>query len=161
MQQIEYNHAFDNTVLIPMKIHGEWAITLVRNVLVRTTSGSFNEDGTWACFRDTKQKAPVGSAWAGLTNAEYWEMSNIDSLQAFPEMRDWAFNHGCVCLAVVVPDTLRQEIHRRQTGNLPENLVHYFSTLKDACDWLTSRGFDFSVADYPHADFIAKTQKSG
>lgn len=142
-----------------MKIHGDWIITLVRNVLVRTTFGSFNDEGTWACFLDTKQKAPAGSAWAGLTNAAHWEMSNIDSLQSITEMREWAFGNGCVCLAVVVPDTFRQAIHQRQTGNLSEELVHYFSTIEDACAWLTSRGFAFSVADYPHADFIEKLQK--
>lgn len=142
-----------------MKIHGDWIITLVRNVLVRTTFGGFNEEGTWACFLDTKQKAPVGSAWAGLTNASHWEMSSMDSLKAFPEMREWAFANGCVCLAVVVQDNLRKEIHQRQTGNLPEDLVHYFSTIEDACLWLTARGFAFSVADYPHAEFIEKMQK--
>lgn len=143
-----------------MKIHGQWEITVVRNVLVRTTAGSFNEEGTWACFLDTKKKAPVSQPWAGLTNAAHWEMSNVDSLQAFPKMHEWAFQNSCVCLAVVVPDNMRKEIHRRQTGNLPEDLVHYFSTIEEACTWLTSRGFDFTVADYPHAEFIARTRKA-
>ncbi len=87
-------------------------------------------------------------------------MSNVDSLQAFPKMREWAFQNACVCLAVVVPDNMRKEIHRRQTGNLPEDLVHYFSTLEEACIWLTARGFEFTVADYPHAEFIARIRKA-
>jgi hypothetical protein len=148
------------TSKIHMKIHGEWKITLVRDVLVRTTFGSFNDEGTLACYRDTQSKAPIGSAWASLTNAAHWEMSNIASLQSFAEMREWAFANGCVCVAVVMPDILRKEIHQRQTGNLSENLVRYFSTITDACAWLTSRGFAFSAADYPHTDFIANMQKN-
>ncbi|MFZ6846018.1 hypothetical protein [Undibacterium sp. RuTC16W] len=141
-----------------MKIHGEWEISLVRNVLVRTTAGSFNEQGTLACFRDTQEKAPVGTPWAGLTNAAHWEMSSASSLQAFPQMREWAFQHGCVCLAVIVPDQMRLAIHQRQTGNLPEHLVHYFSDMQEACIWLTSKGFPFAPADYPHAAFIERTK---
>ncbi|MCU6435619.1 hypothetical protein LPB67_17710 [Undibacterium sp. Jales W-56] len=141
-----------------MKIHGEWEISLVGNVLVRTTAGSFNEQGTLACFRDTQKKAPVGTPWAGLTNAAHWEMSSARSLQAFPQMREWAFQHGCVCLAVVVPDQMRMTIHQRQTGNLPDNLVRYFSDMAEACAWLTAKGFPFTPEDYPHADFIERTR---
>lgn len=141
-----------------MKIHGEWAISLVRNVLVRSTAGSFNEAGTLACFRETQRLAPTGTPWAGLTNAVHWEMSNASALQAFPQMRAWAFKHGCVCLAVIVPSRIRKEIHQRQTGNLPENLVHYFASMEEACAWLTAQGFPFAPADYPHAEFIARTR---
>lgn len=140
-----------------MKIHGAWEITLVKNVLVRTTAGSFNEQGTLACFRETQEKAPVAQAWAGLTNAANWEMSNAASLQAFPQMREWAFAHGCVCLAVIVPNAVRMNIHQRQTGNLPQELVHYFSDMATACEWLTSKGFPFTPAEYPHTAFVTKT----
>ncbi|CAN5690412.1 hypothetical protein BH11PSE12_BH11PSE12_19810 [soil metagenome] len=144
-----------------MKIHGEWEITLVRNVLVRTTAGSFNDEGTQACFLETQQKAPSTMAWAGLTNAANWEMSSATSLQAFAHMREWAFTHGCTCLAVVVPNRIRMEIHRRQTGNAPQDLVHYFSSLETACTWLTGRGFAFTLDDYPHQAFVDRTGPVG
>ncbi|MBC3884580.1 hypothetical protein [Undibacterium griseum] len=142
-----------------MKIHGLWKISLVRNVLVRTTAGSFNEAGTQACFAETQQKAPVDKPWAGLTNAANWEMSNAAALQSFPKMREWAFQNNCVCLAVVVPSQIRQLIHQRQTGHMPENLVRYFSNMEEACDWLTERGFPFTIADYPHEDFVLSTRQ--
>ena len=141
-----------------MKIHGEWAISLVRDVLVRSTAGSFNEAGTMACFKEIQKKAPAGTPWAGLTNAAHWEMSSANALQAFPQMREWAFKHGCVCQAVVVPSRIRMEIHQRQTGNLAEYLVHYFAVMEEACAWLTAKGFPFSPKDYPHNEFIARAQ---
>lgn len=142
-----------------MKIHGHWKITLVGNVMVRTTFGSFNLEGTQACYLDQKNKAPVGTPWASLNNGLYWDMSTLDSLRSFPEMREWAFKNGCVCVAVVLSDQLRQQIHKIQTGNLPEDVLSYFSNIEDACHWLTQRGFAISAADYPHDDFIDKMKK--
>ena len=142
------------------KIHGTWAITLVGNVLVRTTAGNFNEAGTQACYEETKTKVPHAMPWAGLTNASLWELSTSASLKTFPTMRNWAFENGCVCVAVVIPSPLHTEIHRRQTGNFPPEMVSYFATLKDACAWLTEKGFPFTPNDYPHNAFVEKIRNA-
>lgn len=142
-----------------MKIHGEWEITVLRNILVRTTAGIFNDEGTLAVFEETKQKAPIHAPWAGLTNAERWEMSTASSLQMFPGMREWAFANNCVCLAIVVPSVLKKKIHQQQTGDFPTDKVAYFNDLSSACAWLTKKGFSVSPEEYPHYDFLEHSRK--
>lgn len=141
-----------------MKIHGEWEISVVRNILVRSTAGVFNNEGTLAVFEETKAKAPTHAAWAGLTNAENWEMSTASSLQLFPNMREWAFQNNCHCLAIVVTSALKTKIHQQQTGQYAEDIVKYFTNLRDACQWLTDKGFPINEDEYPHRDFIERTR---
>ncbi|TXI90483.1 MAG: hypothetical protein E6Q34_08865 [Burkholderiaceae bacterium] len=142
-----------------MKIHGEWKISVVRNVLVRTTAGIFNDEGTLAVFEETKLKAPIEQPWAGLTNAERWEMSTASSLQLFPGMREWAFANNCVCLAIVVPSALKKKIHQQQTGDFPPDKVAYFNDLDSACAWLSNKGFPITRAEYPHAEFLEHSRQ--
>lgn len=143
-----------------MKIHGEWKISLVRNILVRSTAGVFNNEGTLAVFEETKATAPIHAPWAGLTNAENWEMSTASSLQLFPSMREWAFENNCHCLAIVLPSLLKKKIHQQQTGQFPEEFVRYFSDLDQACAWLSGKGFPITADEYPHYDFIERTRHS-
>lgn len=142
-----------------MKIHGEWRISLVganQDILVRTTAGSFNERGTNAVFQETLEKMPQDRPWVTLGDARLWEMSNATSLQAIPAMRDWLFQRGCVGLAIVLPGRIRSLIFQRETGSTPNELMQFFATLEDACEWLTSLGFPFTPADYPHNEFVTQ-----
>lgn len=54
-----------------MKIHGEWEVSQVRNVVVRAFAGNFNEQGVRAMFEDYKAIAPTGVVWASLAQGEY------------------------------------------------------------------------------------------
>ncbi|MBR7801336.1 hypothetical protein [Undibacterium fentianense] len=141
-----------------MKIHGEWEISVIRQILIRSTAGVFNREGTLAVFQETQEKAPIQAPWVGLTNAENWEMSGAESLQLFPSMREWAFAHQCQALAVVVPSELKKKIHQTQTGIFSKDQVAYFTRLDAACEWLTQKGFRISPEEYPHAEFIRRTK---
>lgn len=77
------------------RIHGEWQISLVGNVLIRTFAGNFNDAGTLACYEEFQQKAPKDRPWASLADGRYWEMSTQSALHTYQEMRDWAFANGC------------------------------------------------------------------
>lgn len=140
------------------KIHGEWEISVIRQIIVRSTAGVFNEEGTLAAFKEFQEKAPITAPWAGLTNAENWEMSSAVSLQRISAMRDWAFAHQCQALAIVMPNKLKKKIYQTQTGEFGEDKVAYFFELAQACEWLTGKGFAISVDEYPHQDFIARTK---
>jgi hypothetical protein len=141
-----------------MKIHGDWEITVIRQILVRSTAGIFNEEGTLAVFKETQEKAPIHAPWAGLSNAENWEMSGASSLQMIRGMRIWAFENNCAGLALVLPNTLKQKIHQQQTGAVTDPRVAYFSELAEACVWLSERGFTITEAEYPHRAFIERTR---
>ncbi|MFZ6819959.1 hypothetical protein [Undibacterium sp. Ji22W] len=141
-----------------MKIHGEWEITVIRQILIRSTAGVFNEEGTRAVFQETQQKAPISAPWVGLTNAENWEMSGASSLQLFPGMREWAFANNCAALAIVVPSELKKKIHQHQTGEFSQDRIAYFSNLTQACEWLCSKGFAIRADEYPHHEFIRRTK---
>jgi len=93
-----------------MKIHGEWEVSQVRNVVVRAFAGNFNEQGVRAMFEDYKAIAPTGVAWASLAQGEYWEMAPTAALKAYTSMRDWAISHGCQCIAFVCPSRFHLDI---------------------------------------------------
>jgi len=141
-----------------MKIHGDWEITVIRQILVRSTAGIFNEEGTLAVFKETQEKAPTLLPWAGLTNAENWEMSGANSLQMIRGMRIWAFENNCACLALVLSNSLKQKIHQQQTNGVNDPRIAYFSKLKDACAWLSERGFPITEDEYPHRAFLDRTR---
>jgi hypothetical protein len=140
------------------KIHGEWQISLVKDVLVTTMAGVFNEPGTRAYFKEAIATAMIDKPWAALSNSENWDMSCAACLEIFAEMRRYAFDHQCQCLAVIIPSFLRKTIHQRQTGNFSEDQVAYFDNLEDATAWLRLKGFDFFPEDFPHYDFIQRTR---
>jgi hypothetical protein len=142
------------------KIHGEWEISVIRQIIIRSTAGVFNEEGTLAAFKELQEKAPIAAPWAGLTNAENWEMSSASSLQRISAMRDWAFAHRCQALAIVMPNKLKKKIYQTQTGEFGEDKVAYFFELEQACEWLTAKGFAITAAEYPHYDFIARTKST-
>lgn len=140
------------------KIHGEWQISLVKDVLVSSMAGVFNEQGTRAYFKEAMSTAVVDKPWAALSNSENWDMSCAACLEIFAEMRRYAFDHQCQCLAVIIPSFLRKTIHQRQTGNFSEDKVAYFTNLQEATAWLRAKGFDFYPHDYPHTEFIENTR---
>lgn len=141
-----------------MRIHGEWEITVLRQILIRSTAGIFNEEGTFAAFRETQQKAPTQLPWAGLSNAENWEMSGAGSLQMIRGMREWAFENNCACLALILPNALKQKIHQQQTDAVNDPRIAYFFQLKDACAWLSAQGFPITEEEFPHRAFIERTK---
>lgn len=141
-----------------MKIHGEWEITVLRQILIRSTAGIFNEEGTLAAIRETQQKAPIQLPWVGLSNAENWEMSGASSLQIIRSTREWAFANNCVGLALVLPNVLKRKIHQQQTKAENDPRIAYFFQLKDACAWLSAQGFPITEDEYPHRAFIERTK---
>ena len=124
-----------------MRIHGEWKIDLVRNVLVRSFAGSFNAQGSQALFEEVQRLAPRGQAWASLAHGSYWEMSTPDSLQAYGKMRDWALDNGCQRIAFLLPSQLHLQIVMRQSGLEPDPRFRHCETLEAACLWLSEQGF--------------------
>lgn len=143
-----------------MKIHGDWEITLLGNVLVRSIAGHFNVEGTKAFIEEVRQKAPKNQAWAVLGNAENWEMSGKDSLKLLPQFHEWSIKNGCVCFAIVMPTKMHELIHQRIAGEISEEILKYCSTLEEACAWLNVKGFAITPQDYPHYDFLNKTKIS-
>jgi hypothetical protein len=141
-----------------MRIHGEWEISLVGNVLVRSTAGQFNIEGTKACFLESQNNVPKNKSWAYLGNASNWEMTGSDSFQLFPNMFEWAFNNGCVCGAVVMPNIIHKKIYEQIAKETTGDKFRYFKTLVDASEWLTSKGYPLTPEDYPHYEFIERTK---
>jgi hypothetical protein len=144
---------------MPMKVHGEWQITLVRNVLVQTIAGAFNVEGALARSGELRSHAPADGPWATLGNSANWDMGNASTLAIVDDTRQWMLEHGCVCIATVVPPGLRQSIHRKNTRALPPDVLKYCATLGEACAWLTERGFALAVDEYPHREFLRRTAR--
>ena len=141
-----------------MKIHGEWEITRVRNVLVQTVAGNFNEEGALARANELKVKVPGDGPWALLSNASNWDMGSADTLRIIAHTREWILSRGCAHIASVIPAGLRRSIHQGKTGALPPEVYRYFNDLDEACAWLTSLGFPITADEYPHRDFLQRTR---
>ncbi|WP_423708620.1 hypothetical protein [Undibacterium sp. WLX3042] len=142
-----------------MKIHGEWEISKVRNVVVRAFAGSFNEQGFNAMFEEFKKIAPVGAPWASMAQGEYWEMAPAAALQSYTHMREWAIAHGCQCIAFVCPSRFHLDIVKRNAGVVPGDDLYVCATTEEACAWLTAKGFPFSIDDFQHHAFLEKAKR--
>ena len=141
------------------RIHGEWQISMVNNILVRTFAGNFNEAGTQALFEEYKQKAVISGPWASLADGRYWEMSTQSALQSYSGMRDWAFAHGCEHIVFILPSQFHKIIVERETKAISDPRYHLCANLEDACDKLTQLGFPFTPEQYPHYAFLRKIQE--
>lgn len=138
-----------------MNAHGQWKVTRVRNVVVQTNGGNFNQQGVLGAFRDIRALALKDQPWAMLVDSRAWDMASEESLARLAQCRQWLHAHGCQHNACVMLPGLRRNIHQQHAGMLPAHAQQYFSTLEEACAWLTANGFPFSVADYPHHDYAA------
>lgn len=141
-----------------MNIHGEWEISLVGNVLVRSTAGHFNVQGAKSCFEESQIKAPKDKPWALLGNASNWEMAGEDSFQLFPSMFEWAFDNGCLFGAIIMSTNVQKKIYEHFSRNSTGDKFKYFKNLDAACAWLTEKGFSIHPDDYPHYAFIERTK---
>ena len=141
-----------------MKIHGQWQVSRVRNIIVQTIAGAFNEEGARARAEELRALAPGDGPWAVLGNSTNWDMGNVATLKIVEAMRDWMRRHGCVCIATVVPSGFRRTVHQEHTGEAPVDFLRYCATLDEACDWLSERGFPFTVDDYPHYEFLERSR---
>lgn len=143
-----------------MNKHGQWEMTLVNDVLVRSVAGHFNLAGTISCFQEMQEIAPKNRPWGFLGNAQNWEMSSEDSFKMIKEMKEWKFKNGCMCSAIIIPTAFRKKIYQINSEAIPSDTVKYFDDLESAAAWLTEKGFPFLVKDYPHNEFIRRTSLS-
>lgn len=141
-----------------MNSHGQWEITLVDKVLIRSTAGHFNLTGTLICHQELQDKAPKEGQWAFLENGVNWEMSSEESLHYIKEIRDWKFQNGCMYAAIITPNSISKTIYQRTTCAEPTEQVKYCDSLETAAQWLNSKGFSFSVENFPHTDFLNRTR---
>lgn len=141
-----------------MKIHGEWQISLVRNVVIQTIAGAFNEEGARARSLELRGVAPLDQPWAILGNSSNWDMGTPATLKIVEETRDWSLLNGCVCIATVVPDSFRRSVHQENTRKLPSDVLKYCTTLEEACTWLSTRGFPILPEHYPHQAFLERSR---
>ncbi|MBC3884572.1 hypothetical protein [Undibacterium griseum] len=141
-----------------MKIHGEWEISLVRNIVIRTFAGAFNEQGFNALFEELKAIAPRGRPWASMAQGQYWEMAPEAALKSYSSMLQWVRKHGCEYVVFVCPSKFHLDIMKRNAGVNPDERFHVCETTEEACAWLTSKGFPLSIQEYPHHAFIEKVR---
>ncbi len=141
------------------RIHGEWQISLVGNVLIRTFAGNFNDAGTLACYEEFKEKAPKDRPWASLADGRFWEMSTQSALQTYQGMRDWAFENGCEHIVFILPSKFHKIIVERETQALSDPRYHLCFDLEHACERLTALGFPLSPETYPHTEFAEKARR--
>jgi hypothetical protein len=144
-----------------MKVHGEWEISLIRNVMVSSVAGIFNEEGVQAELHDfytliPKQDAP----WATLINLSNWDLGSDATFKMVVGFYQYILSRGCQRIATVMPDTLRRLIHQKNISQFPDEIYQYFATIEEACIWLSAQGFIISADENPHKEFLERTRLS-
>ena len=76
----------------------------------------------------------------------------VDAVGAFTETAEKIAAR--VALALGLPYLAPEVI----TGEAPVDFLRYCATLDEACDWLSERGFPFTVDDYPHYEFLERSR---
>jgi hypothetical protein len=136
-------------------IHGFWQVSLVGSVMVKTSAGSFNEEGVRSSLADIEALVPA-TPWAALFDSSSWDMTTSGNLELIAEFESWMMAHGCQRIACVVRAGLRAHIHKQFAGKLAQEQLRYFSNLPEACDWLNEGGFAITPQTYPHQIFLQK-----
>ncbi len=137
-----------------MKIHGFWSVSRVGRVLVKTSAGDFNEQGVRASLAELEALFPKDGSWAALFDSSNWNMTASSNLEIIADFEARMVQHGCQCIACVVQSGLRQHIHKNFAGKLLPEQLQYFPDLQEACNWLSSQGFEISPDTYPHHTFL-------
>lgn len=141
-----------------MKIHGEWEISLLRNIVLSSVAGIFNEDGVQAELQDFYTLMPKTGAWASLINLSNWDLGSDATFKLVGNFHQWILQHGCQRIAIVMPDTLRRTIHKKNTSQFSADVFRYFASFEEASVWLSEQGFLIAADENPHQKFLERTR---
>jgi uncharacterized protein YqgV (UPF0045/DUF77 family) len=141
-----------------MKIHGQWEISLLRNIVLSAVAGVFNEEGVEAEMRDFYALVPQGGAWATLINLSNWDMGSDITFKVVVKFHEWIFAHGCQRVAIVMPASFRRTIHQKNTSQFSADVFRYFGNFEDASVWLSEEGFFITADENPHQKFLERTR---
>jgi anti-anti-sigma regulatory factor len=141
-----------------MKIHGQWEISLVRNVVLSAVAGIFNEEGVEAELRDFHALIPKEGAWAALIDLSNWDMGSSATFKAVVSFHEWIFAHGCQRIAIVMPESFRRTLHQKNTSQFSADVFRYFCNFEAASVWLSGEGFLIAADENPHQAFLQRTR---
>jgi hypothetical protein len=141
-----------------MKIHGQWEISLVRNIVLSAVAGIFNEEGAEAEMRDFYALVPNETAWATLINLSNWDMGSGATFKVVLNFHEWILAHGCQRIAIVMPSGFRRTIHQKNTSQFSGDVLRYFGNFEDASAWLSVEGFLINADENPHQKFLERTR---
>jgi len=129
-----------------LDIHGEWRLRVIRDIVVSTISGSWNEEAMLAYCTEFKVAAASLTRFCSVAHFRNWGGFTAGAAAIGFENRDWAAAHGCACVAWVVEDELMRkwaDIYGRQNKVVPQTRV--FATLAEAAAWLATKGFSIDA----------------
>jgi len=133
---------------VALEIHGEWQLKVVRDVVITTLGGSWNEEAAVAYFEEYKPAAEHLGRYCTLALYTAWRVYTPEAAAIVGKLRRWAYDHGCVCAAWVIEDVMMKkwiELFLRQDDGLHE--VRAFATVVEAVEWLATKGFTIDPAE--------------
>lgn len=131
-----------------MEIHGEWRLKTVRNVVVTTLSGSWNEEASVAYFAEFRAAAEPLGRFCTLARYDAWGGYTPEAAAEAFALRRWAYEHGCACAAWVIEEPMMRkwiEIYLRNSEKLHE--TRCFAGMPEAVAWLAERGFSIDLTE--------------
>jgi hypothetical protein len=119
-----------------MNRHGELQLSWEGNILIVKAKGAFNNEGALAGVIAIKKLVSTKNlpSWhrLGFWDEEY--LGSPSTLQMFKEVHEWCSENGCGRVAVVVCNSLQENVAGRIFGSKAK----VFRLESDARDWLFS-----------------------
>jgi hypothetical protein len=119
-----------------MNKHGELLLSWEESILIVRANGSFNEEGALAAVTEVKKSvlAKKHPCWQrlGFWDEEY--LGSPETMQLFKEVHEWCLSNGCVKVAVVVCNSLQQQVAEK----IFSSKAKVFRCEHDARAWLIS-----------------------
>jgi hypothetical protein len=133
-----------------LEIHGEWQLKAVRDIVISTFSGSWNEEAMLAYFQEYQSAVGARTRYCALVLYADWRGVTPEAAAAGGVVRRWAQAHGCVCEAWVLTDPQIKkwvDLYLRDDDGL--HPLRSFATNADAVAWLASQGFPLALDEVP------------
>lgn len=120
--------------------HGQVHYSWSSNVLHLETEGPFNKEGADVALKhmiETVQSKEL-STWKRIDITDVNALGNPDVLRVIAKSYFWAFEHGCIAMAVVYCNSLQKVLCEDFLQTHPYN-IRLFDTTNAANQWLATQ----------------------
>jgi hypothetical protein len=144
---------------VALNIHGEWHLAIVRDIVIASLSGTWNEEAMLAYALEYKALLKSPGRYCVLVRFDRWHGSTPEANLVAYGLRRWAYEQGCACEAWVEPDEIMRRWlnwYARDPDGMHEQRP--FATVEEAVAWLADLGFHIDLAELP-PNWYARTDQ--
>ncbi len=139
-----------------LKIHGNWKIKKIGNIILSVVEGSWNKEAALVYFDQHKKLEYSDQDYVEICNLVNWELSTPESMKIIVKIEKWHRKKGRKYLALVIGESAIIEFTSRNAmvkNDLPEGFeICYFENIDSGIKWLSSKGFTVPPEEIPYLE---------